>query len=133
MQDQVHKIRAVRTGFVRAGIAFLAISLISSLAVSSALASTAAHKKKHLSLSSVTIVGGNSSGIYALWVAQAQGFFAKQGVTVTWLATNGGGSITTTALLAGAGQFGIDSPASELNAAQQGAPIRGLAMVEQGT
>src|SRR5262249_29297512 len=88
--------------------------------------------KHHLSLTNVTIHGPDTGASALLWIAQHQGFFKAQGVNVTLDDSNTTSSAAIAILLSGASQFLNSASGTEIEAANAGAPIRAIFMVQLG-
>lgn len=111
--------------------AALAVAACSS-STSSSATSTATSGSSKLSMSDVTIVAGSSPSNGLLFIAQQEGFFAKEGLNVKWLNATTDASSATAVILAGTAQFMLNDAPPTLLAAAKGAPLRGVACMDTG-
>jgi NitT/TauT family transport system substrate-binding protein len=88
---------------------------------------------KTLSLSTVTVAGFEGSVNWAsLWAAQAEGFYAKQGLTVNFVNTPASASSMVAAAIGGSYQFIAADPVGLPAAVQNGAQIRAVLTPDVG-
>lgn len=81
-----------------------------------------------LSMTNVTVFSAKSATAAPLWIAQEKGFFKQQGLNVKIELGALSGSDLSAVLLGGSAQFIVTIPSSAMLAAQQGAPLRAVAM-----
>jgi NitT/TauT family transport system substrate-binding protein len=80
-----------------------------------------------LSLSNVTVIGNYGNGFGPVWVAQKEGYFKANGLTVTFKPLNtGDASAQVAALVGGSGQFLAGATAPTGLAVSSGAQIKGV-------
>ena len=109
----------------RAAFLLLALSPLA-WASAPALANTS-HAKHHLSLSSVTLGGGEASeAYYPYFTAQARGYYKAQGLSVTLLETTAAGSDLAAAIIGGAYNFAVVPAQATTVAVQGGGAIRAV-------
>jgi ABC-type nitrate/sulfonate/bicarbonate transport system substrate-binding protein len=81
-------------------------------------------------LQNVTITAPATEQSYAIWVAQAQGFFTQQGLKVSLLPSSSGGSDTIAVVESGSSQFAVQDSVVPTTAIEKGATIKYLLMLE---
>lgn len=114
---------------VAAGLALAACSSGSASSVPAAAAAGA----KTLSLTTVTVAGFEGSVNWAsLWAAQAEGFYAKQGLTVKFANTEASASSMVAATIGNSYQFIAADPVGLPAAVQNGAQIRAVLTPDVG-
>lgn len=106
---------------VLAGAVFLLVVSTSSVASASAIG----QKQKPLSIANVTLIGSSSGSAAPAWIAQAQGFFKEQGLTVSYI-PSASAATQLAILVTGQAQFSLDSPSTDVPGVIQGAPIRAI-------
>jgi ABC-type nitrate/sulfonate/bicarbonate transport system substrate-binding protein len=111
--------------FRRLGAAAVATALVSACVAPAAFGALAP-AKKHLSLSKVTITDSQTGNGGLLWIAQAEGFFKKQGLSVTVDNTAGTAASDLAFLLSGGTEFRAGIASAPILAAQSQAPVRAI-------
>jgi ABC-type nitrate/sulfonate/bicarbonate transport system substrate-binding protein len=100
---------------------------------SSAGSASAGSQSKGLSLSTVTVAGFEGSVNWAsLWAAQAEGFYAKQGLTVKFVNTQASASSMVAGVIGNSYQFIAADPVGLPPAVQNGAQIKAVLTPDVG-
>jgi ABC-type nitrate/sulfonate/bicarbonate transport system substrate-binding protein len=113
----------------RIGTAILGLALVGALSAPSALALNSPAKKKHLSMTDVILTDSQTGNGGLLWIAQAEGFFKKQGINATVINTSGTAASDLALMLSGGSQFRAGIASAPILAAQSGAPVRAVYMM----
>jgi NitT/TauT family transport system substrate-binding protein len=111
----------------------IAMAACGSSVTSAASSSTGSGAGKTLSLSTVTVAGYEGSVNWAsLWAAQAEGFYARQGLTVNFVSTQASASSMVAATIGNSYQFIAADPVGLPAAIQNGAQIRAVLTPDVG-
>jgi ABC-type nitrate/sulfonate/bicarbonate transport system substrate-binding protein len=101
-------------------------------ACASSASTTGGSPAQQSSQMSVTITSPATENSYAIWVAQAEGFFTGQGLNLKLIPSSSGGADTIAVVASGSAQFAVEDALVPTNAIEKGADIKYVLMPETG-
>jgi NitT/TauT family transport system substrate-binding protein len=117
------------SGALALGVAACASSS-SSGSPSSGGTQSGTQKASQASQTSVTITAPATEQSYAIWVAQAEGFFTSQGVNLKLIPSSSGGADTIAVVASGSAQFAVEDSLVPTKAIEKGSDIKYVLMPE---